>query len=91
MSVRELRPHLSPGTPVRAHTGKHTHAHAGDRTNAFIVTMFVSCRCNNLTGGWRSLSASEGRALLDNITEVEERGVTKVTSDVISVMSSVRD
>lgn len=44
-----------------------------------------------MTGGWRSLSASEGGALLENITEVEERGVTKVTSDVISMMSSVRE
>ncbi|XP_073336235.1 platelet-derived growth factor receptor beta-like [Pagrus major] len=53
-----------------------------------------SHRCNNLTGGWRSLSASEGRALQDNITEVEERGVTKVRSVLtlqsLSALSAVR-
>ncbi|XP_030294080.1 platelet-derived growth factor receptor beta-like isoform X3 [Sparus aurata] len=53
-----------------------------------------SHRCNNLTGGWRSLSASEGRALLGNITEVEERGVTKVRSVLtlqsLSSLSAVR-
>ncbi len=56
------------------------------------VTMFVSYRCSNLTGGWRSLSAaSEGGALQENVTiTVEERGITQVTSDVISVMSSER-
>ncbi|XP_036975291.1 platelet-derived growth factor receptor beta-like isoform X2 [Acanthopagrus latus] len=53
-----------------------------------------SHRCNNLTGGWRSLSASEGGALLENITEVEERGVTKVRSVLtlqsLSSLSAVR-
>ncbi|KAM8742681.1 platelet-derived growth factor receptor beta-like isoform 2-T3 [Acanthopagrus schlegelii] len=53
-----------------------------------------SHRCNNLTGGWRSLSASEGGAPLENITEVEERGVTKVRSVLtlqsLSSLSAVR-
>lgn len=44
-------------------------------------TCHNSHRCSNLTGGWRSLSAaSEGVALQENITEVEERGVTQVRS-----------
>ncbi|XP_040006947.1 platelet-derived growth factor receptor beta-like [Xiphias gladius] len=52
-------------------------------------------RCSNLTGRWRSLSAaSEGVSLQDNITEVEERGVTQVRSlltlQALSSLSAVR-
>ncbi|XP_074484711.1 platelet-derived growth factor receptor beta-like [Sebastes fasciatus] len=46
-------------------------------------TCHSSHRCSNVTGGWRSLSAaSEGVALQENITKVEERGVTKVRSEL---------
>ncbi|XP_070773133.1 platelet-derived growth factor receptor beta-like [Enoplosus armatus] len=44
-------------------------------------TCHSSHRCSNLTGGWKSLSAaSKGGTLQENITEVEERGVTQVRS-----------
>ncbi|XP_070712142.1 platelet-derived growth factor receptor beta-like [Pempheris klunzingeri] len=44
-------------------------------------TCHSSHRCSNLTGGWRSQSAtSEGGALQENVTEVEGRGVTQVRS-----------
>ncbi|KAM3869024.1 platelet-derived growth factor receptor beta-like [Diretmus argenteus] len=38
-------------------------------------------RCGNLTGSWQSLSAAEeGGALQDNISYIEERGVSQVRS-----------
>ncbi|XP_068600342.1 platelet-derived growth factor receptor beta-like [Brachionichthys hirsutus] len=44
-------------------------------------TCHASHRCTNLTGGWRNLSATlEGVALQENITMMEERGVTQVRS-----------
>ncbi|XP_068187623.1 platelet-derived growth factor receptor beta-like isoform X2 [Antennarius striatus] len=47
----------------------------------------TSHRCSNLTGGWRNLSATlEGVALQENITMMEERGVTQVRS-VLTVQS----
>ncbi|KAK2827899.1 hypothetical protein Q5P01_018933 [Channa striata] len=54
-----------------------------------------SHRCSNLTGGWRSLSAaSEGISLQENITVVEDRGVTQVLSlltlQTLSSVSAVR-
>ncbi|XP_076606843.1 platelet-derived growth factor receptor beta-like isoform X2 [Chaetodon auriga] len=52
-------------------------------------TCHTSQRCNNLTGGWRSLSAaSEGGTLQENTTEVEERGVTQVRS-VLTLQSLI--
>ncbi|XP_044078455.1 platelet-derived growth factor receptor beta-like isoform X1 [Siniperca chuatsi] len=52
-------------------------------------TCHSSHRCSNLTGGWRSLSAAlEGGALQENITEVEERGVTQVRS-VLTLQSLI--
>ncbi|XP_055370454.1 platelet-derived growth factor receptor beta-like isoform X3 [Betta splendens] len=44
-------------------------------------TCHISHRCSNTTVGWRSLSAvSEGVFLQENITEIEDRGVTQVCS-----------
>lgn len=44
-------------------------------------TCHSSHRCNNVTNGWRSLSAaSEGVALQENITKEEKRGVAQVRS-----------
>ncbi|XP_054481620.1 platelet-derived growth factor receptor beta-like isoform X2 [Anoplopoma fimbria] len=58
-------------------------------------TCHSSHRCSNLTGGWRSQSAaSEGVALQENVTKVEERGVTQVgsvlTLQSLSSVSAVR-
>ncbi|XP_023283929.1 platelet-derived growth factor receptor beta-like [Seriola lalandi dorsalis] len=58
-------------------------------------TCHSSHRCSNVTGAWRSLSAaSEGVSLQENITEVEERGVTQVRSQLtlqaLSSLSAVR-
>ncbi|XP_040907252.1 platelet-derived growth factor receptor beta-like isoform X2 [Toxotes jaculatrix] len=52
-------------------------------------------RCSNVTGGWRSLSAaSEDVSLQENVTEVEERGVSQVRSvltlQALSSLSAVR-
>ncbi|KAK2882351.1 platelet-derived growth factor receptor beta-like isoform X1 [Channa argus] len=54
-----------------------------------------SHRCSNLTGGWRNLSAaSEGVSLQENITMVEDKGVTQVhsllTLQTLSSLSAVR-
>ncbi|KAE8287831.1 Platelet-derived growth factor receptor beta [Larimichthys crocea] len=58
-------------------------------------TCHSSNRCNNVTGGWRSLSANpESGAPQQNTTEVEERGVTQVRSVLtlksLSSLSAVR-
>ncbi|XP_026166134.1 platelet-derived growth factor receptor beta-like isoform X2 [Mastacembelus armatus] len=58
-------------------------------------TCHSSERCINLTGSWKSLSgALEGVSLQENITEVEERGVTQVRSmltlQALSSLSAVR-
>nr|XP_046266477.1 platelet-derived growth factor receptor beta-like isoform X2 [Scatophagus argus] len=50
-------------------------------------TCHSSHRCSNLTGGWVSLSAAS-EAVQENITEVEERGVTQVRS-VLTLQSLV--
>lgn len=54
-----------------------------------------SQRCSNLSGGWTNLSAtSEGVTLQENVTEVEEGGVTMVRSllsiQALSSLSAVR-
>ncbi|KAG8008354.1 Platelet-derived growth factor receptor beta [Nibea albiflora] len=55
-------------------------------------TCHSSNRCNNATGGWRSLSANTDLQL--NTTEVEEKGVTQVRSVLtlksLSSLSAVR-
>ncbi|XP_054873354.1 platelet-derived growth factor receptor beta-like isoform X2 [Amphiprion ocellaris] len=58
-------------------------------------TCHSSQRCSNLSGGWTSLSAAlEGVTLQENITEGEERGITKVHSllslQALSSLSTVR-
>uniref|UniRef100_UPI0037E78E7A platelet-derived growth factor receptor beta-like isoform X2 n=1 Tax=Semicossyphus pulcher TaxID=241346 RepID=UPI0037E78E7A len=52
-------------------------------------TCHSSHRCNNLTGGWRRLSASsEDGALQENTTQVEGRGVPQVRS-VLTLQSLI--
>ncbi|XP_067465189.1 platelet-derived growth factor receptor beta-like [Thunnus thynnus] len=58
-------------------------------------TCHSSHRCHNMTGSWRSQSgASGGVAVQENITEVEDRGVTQVRSlltlQSLSSLSAVR-
>lgn len=58
-------------------------------------TCHSSHRCSNLSGGWMSLSAaSEGVTLQENVTQVQERGVTQVESVLtlwaLSSLSAVR-
>lgn len=58
-------------------------------------TCHSSHRCHNMTGSWRSQSgASGGVAVHENITEVEDRGVTQVRSlltlQSLSSLSAVR-
>ncbi|XP_028450631.1 platelet-derived growth factor receptor beta [Perca flavescens] len=63
-----------------------------------LVTWYTcpsSHRCSNVTAGWRSLSAaSEGVALQENVTQVEERGISQVRSVLtlqsLSSVSAVR-
>ncbi|XP_062288699.1 platelet-derived growth factor receptor beta-like isoform X1 [Scomber scombrus] len=58
-------------------------------------TCHSSHRCHNMTGSWTSQSgASGGLSVQENITEVEDRGVTKVNSVLtlqsLSSLSAVR-
>ncbi|XP_078100664.1 platelet-derived growth factor receptor beta-like isoform X2 [Sander vitreus] len=58
-------------------------------------TCHSSHRCGNVTAGWRSLSAAtEGVALQENVTQVEERGISQVSSVLtlksLSSVSAVR-
>ncbi|XP_041807993.1 platelet-derived growth factor receptor beta-like [Chelmon rostratus] len=72
--------------------GSKTMLCVGEGAPAPSVTWYTchnSHGCTNLTGGWRSLSAaSEGGTLQENVTQVEERGVTQVRS-VLTLQSLI--
>lgn len=70
----------------------------GEGTPPPSVTWYTcrsSNRCSNWTGGWRSLTeSSEGASLQENVTELEEKGVTQVQSLLtlrsLSSLSAIR-